>query len=135
LKENRFVFDAGAIALYFGGDEEIRPYFVKALAERGVGYVCEINLAEFYYKTAEKLGLEVAETRHLMIRNSKLEVIAPNEETTRIASRLKLKYKNQLSLADCYALATAKVLKATLITTDSIINGVKEAPTLYFEAR
>jgi len=134
LKKDRFVFDAGAIALYFGGDEEIRPHFVGALAEKGVGYVCEINLAEFYYKTAEKLGLEAAETRHLMIRNSKLEIISPNEETTRIASRLKLKYKNQLSLADCYALATTKVLKATLITTDSIINNVKEAPTLYFEA-
>jgi len=69
-----------------------------------------------------------------MIRNSKLEVVAPNEEMTRIASRLKLKYKNQLSLADCYALATAKVLKVILITTDSIIKNVKEAPTLYFKA-
>jgi len=134
LKKNRFVFDAGAIALYFGGDEEIRPYFVEALAEKGVGYVCEIDLAEFYYKTAEKLGLEAVEKRHLMIRNSKLEVVAPNEEMTRIASRLKLKYKNQLSLADCYALATAKVLKVILITTDSIIKNVKEAPTLYFKA-
>jgi len=134
LKKNRFIFDAGAIALYFGGDEKIRPYFIKALAEKDVGYVCEINLAEFYYRTAEKLGLEVAETRHLMIRSSKLEVIAPNEETTRIASRLKLKYKNELSLADCYALATTKVLKATLVTTDSIVNDVKEAPTLYFKA-
>jgi len=134
LKKNRFVFDAGAIALYFGGDEKIKPYFAEALAEKGVGYVCEINLAEYYYKTAEKLGLEVAETRHLMIRSSKLEVVAPSEETTRIASRLKLKYRNQLSLADCYALATAKVLKATLITTDSILNEVKEARTLFLKA-
>lgn len=134
MKVSKFVFDAGAIALYFAGEEKIRQYFLKVFSGDCMGYVCEINLAEFYYKTAEKLGLETAEIRYIMIRNSKIKVVAPNEETSRVAAALKTKYKNQLSLADCYALATAKVLKATLVTTDPLISRVEEASTIYFKA-
>jgi len=134
LKRSKFVFDAGAIALYFAGEEKIKQYFLKVFSGDYVGYVCEINLAEFYYKTAEKLGLETAEIRYLMIRNSDMKVVAPDEETSRVAATLKTRYKNQFSLADCYAIATAKVLKATVVTTDPVISRVKETPTIYFKA-
>lgn len=134
MKRSRFVFDAGAVALYFAGDEKVKQYFLKVFSGDCVGYICEINLAEFYYKTAEKLGLEIAEMRYLMIRNSKIKVIAPDEETTRIAATLKTRYKDQFSLADCYTLATAKVLKTTVVTTDPMISRVKETPTIYFKA-
>ena len=37
------------------------------------------------------------------------------------AAKPKLKYLTKLSLADCYLIALAKQLKATILTTDSTI--------------
>ena len=56
----------------FSGDRRIKRYFDEIFSGEAVGYILEINLAEFYYKTAEKLGLEIAEIRYKVIRNSEL---------------------------------------------------------------
>ncbi len=52
----RYVVDAGALALYFVGDEEARRYISEIIGGEAEGYICEVNLAELYYKTAEKLA-------------------------------------------------------------------------------
>ncbi len=83
------------------------------------GYTCEVNLAEFYYKTCEKLGREVAELRHTSIRHSKISVLALDERLTRIAGGLKCIHRGKLSLADAYISAVTKALGGTLVTTDS----------------
>ncbi len=92
-----------------------------------------MNLAEFYCKTGKKLGLETAENWYLQIRRSTIEVVSPNEETTRKAARLKIKHRRRLSLADCFALAATNQLDASIITTDSQIKKVGEASTIYID--
>jgi predicted nucleic acid-binding protein len=73
---------------------------------------CEINLAEFYAKTCEKKGREVAETYYLRIRyQPKMTIITPNDEITIGDGRLKCKYRGKVSLADCYAAASALICR------------------------
>jgi len=131
--KNRFIIDAGALALYFAGDERVKKYFDDILTGKSEGYILEINLAEFYYKTAEILGLETAEVRYRMIRNSDLKQISTSKETTREAAILKLRNKNKLSLADSFLIAEAKMLKAIILTTDKTVKEIAKNQAIYFK--
>ena len=93
------------------------------------GYTCESSLTEFYYKTCERFGREVAELRHTSLRNTNLSVIPVDENLTRIAGVMKCLHRGKLSLADAYIMAVAKAFKGTLITTDSRIAELKLVPT------
>ncbi len=126
----RYVFDTGVLALYFAGDRRVKQYFVKVFQGKAEGYISELNLAELYYKTIEKLGAQAAETRYMIIRKSKIKILPLNENITRTAAKLKHKYRDKLSLVDCYTLALAKEINATIITTDPAIKEVKETRTI-----
>ena len=89
-----------------------------------------MNLAEFYYKTAEKRSIESAEVWYLQVRRSRINVVAPNEQITRKAALWKVK-RNDLSLADCYALATREAMKAVLLTTDSNLKEASRRTTVH----
>ena len=67
--------------------------------------------------------------KHTLTRNSPLVVKEIDETLTVEATRLKLKYHDKLSLADCYLIALAKQLKSSVVTTDSRVKEVMEAPT------
>ena len=131
--KNRFIIDAGALALYFAGDKRVKKYFDDILTGKSEGYILEINLAEFFYKTAEILGLETAEVRYRMIRNSDLKQISASKEVTREAAILKLRNKNKLSLADSFLIAEAKMLKAIILTTDKTVKEIAKNQAIYFK--
>jgi len=103
--------------------------FDEVTTGRAEGYTCETNLAEFYYKTCEKLGREVAEVRYTSIRHSEISVLATNERLTRIAGGLKCIHRGKLSLAEAYVVAAAKMLGGTLVTTDPRIAELKLVQT------
>lgn len=130
MRANKLAFDAGALSLYYAGDKRIKSYFDSVFSKTKMGFVSEVNLAEFYYKTAEKFGLQTAETRYRLTRGS-LIIVAPDEMITRDAAKLKLKCHDKLSLADCFAISTAINNQCTLITTDTKIKQVKEVTTVY----
>ena len=96
----------------------VKEMLDEVKAERAEGYTCETNMAEFYYKTCEKLGRDFSEVRQLSIRHSKISILAVDERLTRMAGSLKCTYRGKLSLADAYILAAAKTLGGTLITTN-----------------
>lgn len=72
---SRYIFDAGVLFLYFAGNSKVRGYFEEANRGESEGFVSEVTLAEFYYKTAEEFGLEVAKIRYDSIRNSRIKEI------------------------------------------------------------
>ena len=133
LKDDRLAFDAGALSLHFAGDERVRQYFNDVSSRLKTGFISEVNLAEFYYKTAEKYGLDTAETWYMLTRRSQIIIVPPDEDITREAAKLKLKYRNRLSLADCFAVSTAENNDSILITTDSRMKEAKEIKTVYLE--
>jgi len=125
----RYLLDAGVLALYFAGREDVRIYVDSAYSGAAEVYMCEVNLAEFLYNYARVFGWSIALSRHSFIRSSPIRIVGVDEELTVEAARLKLKYYNVLSLADCYLIALGKRLRARVVTTDSRVRDVGEVST------
>ncbi|MGB9760165.1 MAG: PIN domain-containing protein [Thermoproteota archaeon] len=129
MKKNKLVFDTGPLLLYFAEDKRVKDFFDEITAGKAEGYTCELNIAELYYKTCEKLGREVAEVRCASIRHSKILTLPIDEQLTHDAGGLKCIHGGNLSLVDAYILAVAKRLKGTLITTDFRLAELKVVQT------
>lgn len=129
LKTDRYIFDTGPLLLYFGEDVHVKKLFDAVKQGKAVGSTCELNLAELYYKTCEKLGREAARIRYLSLRRYGLNIVPPNEHLSRLAGELKCKHRGKLSLVDAYVVALAITDRATLVTSDSQISELGLAPT------
>ncbi len=128
---SRYLLDAGIFPLILAGDHNVKRFVEEIASGRAEPLACELNLAEFYAKTCEKKGKEVAEIHYLRIRyQPTLTIITPDEELTKKAALLKCKHRDKLSLADCYAAAAASTEKATLITTDTELNKVANSENI-----
>jgi len=126
----RYVLDAGILALYFAGREDVKRYINEVYSGKAEAYMCEINVAEFLYNYARVFGWDAALTKHSLIRNSPISIVSVERDLTIEAAKLKLKYYSVLSLADCYLIALAKKSKATVVTTDPGIESVGIVPTV-----
>lgn len=101
----------------------MKPYFDRVSSGRASGVVSDVNLAEFYYRTGQKFGLQTADARLGLIRNSRIGSVSTDGKAVVSAGRWKLK-RPASSLADCFALAALESSAEVLLTTDS---GLKEA--------
>src|SRR5208337_1780506 len=73
LSARSYALDAGVLSLYYAGAASVKPYFDRVLSGKARGFVSEVNLAEFYYKTAEKKGIGTAEVWYLQVRASRIK--------------------------------------------------------------
>jgi len=126
------VVDAGVLTLHFINDLRVEQYFCSLDDGRIAGYVTGVNLAEFYYKTCQKLGRQTADTWYYQIKRTRLQIVH-DDDLTRSAGLEKCRQPLSLSLADCFALALAKREKALLLTTDGELMKVKEIEVKFFE--
>ncbi len=123
--------DAGVLSLHFLSDPKVRRYFDEIDDQEKLGFMSAVNLSEFHYKTCQKLGKSVADIRYYQVRRTRLEIVETDEDLSRMAGLEKCRQRN-LSLADCHALAVAKRLGATLLTTDGELAKVREVRALFF---
>ena len=128
--KRRYVLDAGVLALYFAGRRDVKKYIDEVYSGRAEAFMCEVNVAEFLYNYARIFGWDAALSRHTLLRNSPINIVSVDEDLTINAAKLKLKYYNVLSLADCYLIALAKKNKAKVLTTDQDVKDVNEVPTI-----
>ena len=126
---DKVVFDTGALSLHFADHPGVREYFDLVLARRSTGLIPSFNLAEFYYKTCQKLGKQTADSRYYQIRNNGELIIVQGDDLVRAAGLEKCRESQRLSLADCFVLALARQEKALLVTTDSELAKVKGLET------
>ncbi len=91
-------------------------------------------MAEFYYKTAEKLGEEFADIRYESVRNSPIRQVPAAGDLTREAAKIKLKYRGKISLADAYLIALALQTRAAALTTDSVVKEILRRKCIFFKA-
>ena len=127
----KYVIDTGVLFLHLIDDERVRPYFKEINEGRAKAFICDINLAEYYYKTCEKLGREIADVRYNQTRVL-INPVSTNQDLTREAGKIKCKYRDKLSLADCFALALSKIKGAILLTTDSDLAEIKKVKVKHF---
>jgi len=113
------LFDSFAILKYYQ-DETGADIVEKLLrsAQRGQlkALMSEINLGEVYYLTIRRTGLEPAKENLEQLLNLPINIIPPSSELILGAAEIKAQYA--ISYADCFAVATAKQLSASIITGD-----------------
>jgi len=126
-----FVFDTGALSLFFADDDRLRGLVESIHEGKDGGSLSSVTLAEFYYKTCQRLGREVATLWSRQL-SERIEVVAADVELSTSAGLEKCR-NNGLSLADCYALALTKRVHGLLLTTDSELAKNKETKVRHFE--
>ncbi len=132
LRHESLRLDAGALALVLIGDGRLSSYVDEISVGTAKAYTSAVNLAELYYKTVDKIGLETAETWYFRILNSDVTVVPADATLAREAGVFKSRYRRLLSLADCFAAALTAREKGLLLTTDSDFEEVKEIETQCF---
>jgi predicted nucleic acid-binding protein len=128
---SKLIIDTGVLSLHFRDDPRVERQFDEIDGGKSTGHIAGINLAEFYYKTCQKLSRQTADTWFHLVRGSPLR-IASDEELNRQAGFERCKRTLDLSIADCYALALAKRLNGTLLTTDGELAKSREVEVLFF---
>lgn len=126
-----FVFDTGALSLFFVDDERLRPIVDRIFREKAEGLLSSVTLSEFHYKTCQSLGRDVA-TLWARQLSERMGVVWADPELSLSAGLEKCR-NNRLSLADSFALALAKRVSGILLTTGSVLAAVKESRVRYFE--
>ena len=126
-----FVFDTGALSLFYADDERLRPLVNRIHAERAQGLISSVTLSEFYYKTCQSLGRDVATLWSRQL-SERMEVVAADVDLSFSAGLEKCR-NNSLSLADAHALALTKRVRGILLTTDSELAKSKEPKVRFFE--
>ena len=112
----RLTFDSEAIlAFYLGeeGGEFVRDSLGKVQNGDAEGYINILNLTEIYY-ILFRVDPELAEEKQRNLRLYGLKVIPVEDDSLwREAARIKGRYA--LSLADAFAVATAKSFESKLV--------------------
>ncbi|MEE8400156.1 MAG: type II toxin-antitoxin system VapC family toxin [Desulfobacterales bacterium] len=78
--------------------------------------ISEINLGEVHYKTIHRLGLAAARNHLEQFSELPIRVIPPSSDIILSASEIKAEYA--ISYADCFAVATALNVEASIVTGD-----------------
>ncbi len=98
------------------GWKRIKSLLESAGQKKETLYINQINLYEVYYKTIRLIGLDKAklflETFHLLPVN----IVHPVDDLIWRSGEIKAEYP--MSLADCFAVATAVEYDARIITGD-----------------
>ena len=111
-----FVFDTGALSLIYAKDERLHAVVERIASGEAEGLVPSVILAEFYYKTCQSSGKDVAllRSQQLVERLTVMEASVAQS----MAAGLEKCRNNRLSLADSFVLALAKRQGGTILTTD-----------------
>ncbi len=126
-----FVFDTGVLSLFYAEDKRIRPVIDEVARKGDQGLISAITLAEFYYKTCQTVGREVADLWCNQL-SERMEVVGADVSVSLSAGHEKCR-NSRLSLADSYALALAKLSHGVLLTTDSELGKNKEVQVRHFQ--
>jgi ribonuclease VapC len=113
------LFDSFAILKYYQdetGAEKVENLLRSAQRDLLKAFMIEINLGEVYYLTIRRIGLEPAKENLERLLNLPIIIISPSSELIMRAAEIKAQYA--ISYADCFAVATAEQLSASIITGD-----------------
>ncbi|MCL5672460.1 MAG: hypothetical protein M1566_03135 [Thaumarchaeota archaeon] len=110
----------------------MKPYFDRVSAGRAAGMVSDVNLAEFYYQTGRKFGVQTADARLGLVRSSKIVSVPTDEGAVVSVGRWKLR-RPGLSLADCFALSALEANAEVLLTTDPVLKEAAGRRGVLFE--
>jgi predicted nucleic acid-binding protein len=131
----RYVLDACALIAYYNdeeGSDPVEDVLSEALNGDSDILMHRVNLFEVYYDLLRSSGEDETTKAMDSFSGSPIAVVdVITNELMKEAARFKLSYK--ISVADAFALATAKLENATLITADHHeFDPIEEAKELNF---
>ena len=124
---NSYVVDAWAWIEYLIGSEYGSKVDAILEDESNQIYTCAVTLSEIISRVARE-GKDVEVAYSLLLSNS--QIIDANEELSRSAGELHAEMRQKqkdFGLADSYVLATARKLKAKILTGDPHFKDLPEA--------
>jgi predicted nucleic acid-binding protein len=113
------VLDSYALMAFFGdesGADLVRELILKAEENKINLLMSVVNLGEVWYSIARTNSPEVADQYIGEVRGMAIEIVDADWQLTRQAAAFKV--NGNISYADCFAAALAKVKKADLVTGD-----------------
>jgi len=113
------VLDSYALMAFFEdepGADIVRDLILKAEETKVNLVMCVVNLGEVWYSIARTNTPEVADQYIGEIKGMAIEIVDVDWQLTRQAAAFKK--EGNISYADCFAAAVAKMKKAELITGD-----------------
>jgi len=120
------VLDAYALMAYFedeSGADEVRGFLLKAEEDDLKLLLSVVNLGEVWYSIARTNSPETADQYVREIEGMSIEIVDADWELTHQAAAFKV--KGNISYADCFAAALAKIRKAELITGDQELHALE----------
>ena len=115
----QIVFDSFALMSFFQdekGADSVCEMILDSVEGKIELSICAINLGEVWYIIARKTSTEQADTLVNEIQNMPIEIVDADWMLTRQAAEYK--QKGNISYADCFAAALAKVRNAEVVTGD-----------------
>ena len=109
-------FDSETVLAFFLGEvagARVRDLFDEVRNGKAIGYINVVNLTEVYY-ILSRLSPAVAEEKQRILRAYGLKVV-PVEDDGLWREAAKIKCDHSLSLADAFAVATAKKFMSRLV--------------------
>ena len=123
----KYVFDTEAILKFYLGEDgasKVVELLERIQDKKEMGYICIINLTEFYYILYRKSPVIANQKVENLLSFGLVPCEIKNDDLWREAG--KLKATHNIPLADAFAAATANHLKATLVAgKDADFEGVK----------
>ena len=113
------LFDSHAILKFYqdeDGAENVEELLISSKQGDLKAYMSEINLGEVYYMTIRRLGSVSARDYLDHFFELPVQIISPSSDIILTASEIKAEHA--ISYADCFAVATAQKVKASIITGD-----------------
>ena len=113
------LFDSYAILKFYqdeDGADKVEKLLISSQQGELQTYMSEINLGEVYCKTIRRLGLASAKNHLEQFFELPIQVIPPSSGIILSASEIKAEYA--ISYADCFAVATARTVAASIVTGD-----------------
>ena len=118
-KPKAYVLDSWAVLSYFHGEpagEKVENLIADARDEGIPLFISVVNAAKVWYITARRRSDADADSGIHILREFGIHFVEADWTLAKEAGRLKA--KNRMSFADCFAAALAKQKKASLITGD-----------------
>ena len=114
-----YLFDSHALLTFFQnetGAEAVAGILRKAMKTGADRFICLINLGEILYMTKRRFG--DAKKMEVLTRVHQLEIKILSIPDSLVYEAAEFKAQYAISYADCFALACAKNLSASLVTGD-----------------
>jgi ribonuclease VapC len=126
-----YVLDSYALVVYFNGiagGVKVGNLIGVARRQEANLYMSVINAGELFYLGYRSRSLRQAESMIRDLRSLPISVCGATDERVFAAARLKAKRK--MSYADCFAVALAQELNATIVTGDPEFRDVESLVTV-----